>query len=566
MSEEVVTASQHKGTEKLAAQTSLKNLGRNSMVLTLGTFASRATGQIRTILLVAAIYALGTAADAFDIANTLPNMLFALLAAGVIQAVLMPQIMAAIRAENTQERLDKLLTLCVGALLIITLVLVAATPLLIRMFTLAGSWSPEAIALAIAFGYWCIPQVFFYGVFMVLSEVLNARGQFAPTGWAPVANNVISIAGFGAFILMFGRATGPIDDLSIWMPSMTTLLGATATVGIAAQALIVFIALRHGGYKWRLEFGLHGIGLRSASKVVGWTLAAVALEQAGLVYLRNITSAAGQEAAAMGTVAAGPAAFTQALTIYMLPHSLVVVSIVTALFPRLAMAAADQDIPAVRSAISTGLRSAGVFSVFSTAVIMVLAEPILKALLPSLSADSVQVVAPVLRALGAGLIALGCSLMVKRMYFAFGDGRSIFVIQIFATVTTVVVLFLAVHFLPSYQWAIAAGAAYAAATWISFLLRIRGMSKKLQGMDGARVMRLYVRAAIAAAVAAVVGWLIARAMGGYLPQTWLHALGVTALAGVAMTAVYAVGLKAMQVSEFETAIHSITRKFRRRQA
>ncbi|MCL1801993.1 MAG: hypothetical protein FWG25_11640, partial [Promicromonosporaceae bacterium] len=417
-----ITDHHPRGSEKLSEKTSLAHLGRNSMVLTLGTFVSRGTGQARTILLVAAIGALGTAADAFDIANTLPNMLFALLAAGIIQAVLMPQIMQAIAAENTQERLDKLLTLCVTALLAITVLLVACTPLLIRLFTISGAWTPPGIALAIAFGYWCIPQVFFYGMFTVLSEVNNARGQFAATGWAPVANNVISIIGFGAFVLMFGRTTGPIDDLTYWGSHMTALLGATATLGIIAQATIVFVAMWRGGFHWKLEWGLHGIGLRSAGRVVGWTIAAVVLEQAGLVFLRNITSAAGQQAAAAGSIAAGPAAFTQALMIYMLPHSLVVVSIITALFPRMTMAATDRDIAGVRTAMSTGLRSAGVFSVISSAVLITLAEPIMKTLLPSMPPGSVPIVAPVLRALSAGLIALGCTVMVKRMYFAFGDG------------------------------------------------------------------------------------------------------------------------------------------------
>jgi putative peptidoglycan lipid II flippase len=554
------------GQSKLSPKTSMQNLGRNSLVLTLGTFFSRATGQIRTILLVAAIGIAGTAADAFDIANTLPNMLFALLAAGVIQAVLMPQIMRAIKSENTQERLDKLLTLCVASLLAITILLVALTPLLIRLFTLSGAWTAQGFALAVAFGYWCIPQVFFYGVFTVLSEVLNARGQFAATGWAPVANNIISIAGFGAFVLMFGRATGPIDDLTNWYANQTVLLGATATVGILAQAAVVFIALRRGGFKWRLEWGLHGIGLRAAGKVVGWTIAAVALEQAGLIFLRNVTSAAGQQAAATGTIAAGPAAFTNALTIYMLPHSLVVVSIITALFPRMAMAAAERDLDGVRRAMSTGMRSAGVFSVISSAVLITLAEPIMKFLLPTLPLESVRIAAPVLRALAVGMVALGATLMVKRMYFAFEDGRSIFIIQIFATASTVAILWLAIRFLPSSQWAIAAAAAYAAATWISFLLRIKGMSRKLNGMDGLRIVRLYARAIVAALAAAGVGWVVARAIGGYMPRSWSQAFATTAAAGMAMLVVYAVGLKLMRVSEFDSALSAVTRKLVRRRA
>ncbi|MDR2722668.1 MAG: murein biosynthesis protein MurJ, partial [Cellulomonadaceae bacterium] len=538
-----------------------KSLGRNSLTLTIGTFASRATGLVRTMLLVAAIGIEGSVADAFDIANTLPNMLFTLLAAGVLQAVLMPQIMQAIRAHNTQERLDKLLTVAAATLLGFTVVLVAATPLLIRLFTLAGDVSPLALSLAIAFGFWCVPQVFFYGLFSLISEVLSARGQFMAVGWAPVANNIVSIAGFGAFVLTYGVAGAPINDLTAWTWTQTALMGGTATLGIIAQAAILLIALRRGGFRWNIRFGLHGIGLRSASKVIGWTIAAVALEQVGLVYLRNNTLAAGQLGAAEGVAVAGPAAFTNALTIYILPHSLVVVSIITALFPRMSMAAASGDVDGVRDAMSLGLRSAGVFSVIASAIIFVLAEPIMKSLLPSVSATGIVNAAPVLRALSLGLVALGATVMVKRMYFAFGDGRGIFVIQIFATAATVGIIWLATRALSFDTWTIAAAAAYALAAWVSVLLRVGGMRKKLNGsIDGRRVAWLYVRCGIAALVAAVVGLVIGLEMGAFGgTASWSRAVLTAAVGGAAMLAVYFVGIKVLRVRELDAALAPIVR-------
>ena len=536
--------------------------GRNSLILTFGTFASRATGQVRMILLVAAIGITGTVADAFDIANTLPNMLFALLAAGVLQAVLMPQIMRAITSDRSQERLDTLVTLAAAALVVGTVALTLAAPALIRLFTLSNQWSPEARALAVVFGFWCIPQVLFYGLFAVLGELLNARGQFAATGLAPMANNIVSVLGFGAFILVWGRAEGPLNDVTAWTTAQTVVLAGTATLGVAAQTVVVMVALRRGGYHWRPRLAVRGIGLRSAGKVVGWTVAAVALEQLGLVLLKNITSSAGQSAAG-GEVVAGNATFTNALTIYLLPHSLVVVSIITALFPGMSRAAVERDLDGVRSAMSTGLRTAGIFSVFSAAVLVTIPGPVMKSLLLTLSPDEVAVSAPVLRALALGLVALGATVMVKRMYFAFEDGRSIFVIQVFATASMSVTLLVAARALPPAQWVVAAAVAYSLSAWVSVLLRVQGMRRLLHGIDGARVLRLYVRAGLAAGVAAALGWFSARLLGAHEALTWVHALAVTGIVGLVMLAAYVALLRLLRVQELDSALRPLRRRLRR---
>ncbi|MEN5073596.1 lipid II flippase MurJ [Isoptericola cucumis] len=539
-------------------------LGRSSLVMSLGTAASRASGLVRSMLLVACVGATGTVADAFDIGNKLPNMLFALISAGLLQAVLMPQILRAMNAPNSRVRLDKLISLSGLGLLLLTALLVVAAPLIVLGFTLGDDWTAEGRHLAVVFAYWCIPQLFFYGLYMLLGQVLNARGKFGAYGIAPVANNVVSLLGFGAFLLVWGRAPDRgISDLSAWSTSETTVMGATATLGIAAQALVLVFALRSSGFGWRFRLGFRGIGLRSASKIVGWTLGAVVLEQVGVLYLTNILGQGAQAAVRAGEVTAGPAAYTQAMTIYLLPHSLVVVSIITVLFPRMTAAVHAGDLDAVRSDMSLGLRSAGIFSVFSAAVLMVLAVPLTAALLPTLGTDGVGAIAPVLRAMAVGIIALGATVMVRRMYFAFEDGRSIFVIQVIATVSLVVALWAAVSVLPVELWAAAAGASYALSTWVSVLLRIRGMRRKLHGIDGPRVMRLYVRATIGAVVAGGLGWLVVRLMDGTDLTSWGHALLVTAAGGLVMLAAYVGVLKLLRVRELDDALAPVLRRLRR---
>jgi len=315
--------------------------------------------------------------------------------------------------------------------------------------------------------------------------------------------------------------------------------------------------------------------------VVGWTLGAVILEQVVTFYLTNITSAAGQAAVrcqaehgiaqtAADTAAAlaacpavaGNAAYSQALTIYLLPHSLIVVSIITALFPRMSAAAAAGDLAGVRRDVSLGLRTAGVFSVFSAVVLFVLARPLTKALLPTASGEMVDVGAPVLRALAFGLIALGATVMVKRMYFAFEDGKGIFVIQIFATLVMVVALWLTSQFLNYQYWAIAAAAAYALSTWVSVLLRVKGMREKLHGIDGHRVLRLYLRAGVAAGLSALAGLAVLHLMNHAGPLGWTRALALSAVAGTVMLTVYLAALKVLSVHELDDALNPILRRLR----
>ena len=538
-------------------------LRRGSVLMATGTLVSRGTGLLRTLLLVAAVGTVGPVADAFDIANTLPTMLFALVSAGAIQSVLMPQIMAAIQAENAQERLDKLLTLAVITLAVLTALLVAAVPLLIRLFSLVGDWPPEQLALAITFGYWCVPQVFFYGLFTVLGDMLSARGQFGAFGWAPVANNIISIAGFGAFVWLWGSARTELPGLEGWTTTQTVVLAGTATLGIVVQALILVVALRRGGFPWRLRLGVRGIGLRTASRVVGWTLGAVALEQVGVTYLRNVMAAAGVEATAGGSVAAGPATYSSVLLIYLLPHSVLMVPIITALFPRLSAAAARGDLAGVRADLSTGLRLAAVVTVFATTVVVVLAGPLLKAVLPTASVEMIEVAIPVLQAMAPGLVALGATILVKRMYFALGDGRSVFVIQVLATSISVLVVLVATWVLDFRWWTVAAAAAGSLAAWVSVLARVRGMRRKLGGIDGHRVLRVYVRTGLASLVAGAAGLALMRLVDAPAALTWVQAVAVTAGIGLVMVGVYLAGLRLMRVRELESALGPLLRRLRR---
>ena len=172
---------------------------RSSLIMASGTVLSRGLGIVRAILLAATIGVTTNAADAFGVANQLPNNVYAIIVGGVLNAVLVPQIVKAkSHLDGGKAYIDRLLTLAIVIFGSVTIVTTLSAPLLVSLYT--NGWSASQLALATAFAYWCLPQLFFYGLYTLLGEVLNARSKFGPYMWAPVLNNVVAIIGMLLFI------------------------------------------------------------------------------------------------------------------------------------------------------------------------------------------------------------------------------------------------------------------------------------------------------------------------------------------------------------------------------
>ncbi|PUB28784.1 putative peptidoglycan lipid II flippase [Promicromonospora sp. AC04] len=555
------------GPDAPVTPSSTSSLGRNSIVMAAGTAASRLGGLVRNLMLVAAIGSAGTVANAFDVANKLPGVLFAILAGGMLNAVLVPQIVKAFRAHNTQERIDKLLTISAVGILAVTAALTGAAAWVVMLYT--DGWTAEQLALGTVFAYWCIPQLFFFGLYTLLGQVLNAREQFGPFMWAPVANNVVSILGFGIFLILFGSAPElGINDLSEWDTPRTLLLAGTATLGIVTQALVLLVPLLRSGFRWNFRLGFRGVGLRSAGSVALWTLAAVVLEQAGVLYLTRVTSGAAVSAEEI----AGNASYTQALLIYLLPHSLVTVSIATALFTGISKAAQEGDTDRVRADLSLGLRTIGVFTVFATAALVVLAGPLTAFIVPTAREAGTALISPVLVALAFGLVPLGGQALMKWVFYAYEDGRSVFWITVPSTVALVAGLISAQIWLEPQYWVIAAGGAYALSNWITVLLRTGGLRKKLDGrLDGGRILLLHAKLILAAGVSGLAGWGVYQLVGGFdvlvfgrgWALTMLSGLWVTALCGLVMLAIYVLLLRLLRVQELNRLLGPVLARLKR---
>ena len=539
------------------------SLARSSTVMLMGTLVSRILGFVRNTLVVMALGATASgAADAFNTANALSTWMYNLLIGGILNAVLVPQIVRALRQRNGDELVNRLLTAAGCLLLGVTVVLTAAAPLVILLYAPGlDRWLP----LAFAFGFWCMPQIFFYGLYALWGQVLNARSVFGPYMWSPVLNNALSIGFLVAYINIYGRyAAG--EDPSAWTPARIALIGGTTTLGIVAQALVLYIPLRRSGFKPRIIFGVRGIGLGNASKVAMWALLGVFVVGLGDLATTNLGSralTAAESAAYAGQIVPSTTMFNNAFLVYMLPQSLVVTSVITALFTRMSEKAAAGDREGVRDDLSLGLRSVAVFTVLASVGISVLATPALQAFVPSISLAEATASAPVLVALALGIVPQGFWFTTQRVMLAYADTRRLLRADATVGIVPVILAIIAYNFAPADHWMVWAAAGSSVATVAGSIVVTPLVRRHIPGIDGRRVLSTHLRLYAASLPAAVVGIglraLMGQADGSMTGTRALDALVQIVVIATIMTVIYFAVARMARVEEIRVFFVPLSR-------
>jgi putative peptidoglycan lipid II flippase len=534
---------------------SVGGLLRTSTVMAVGTTVSRALGFLRSAAIAAA---LGTTltADTFTVANTVPNIIYILLAGGVLNAVFVPQLVRAMKdPDGGQGYADRLLTLAGLVLLGVTIVATALAPVLIALYT--SGYSSADASVATAFAFWCLPQIFFYGAYTLVGQVLNARGSFGPMMWAPIVNNIVAIAGALIFIAVF---TVNPDDPSSLDGAGIALLGGTATLGVVLQALVLVPVLRHTGFHYRPRFDFRGKGLGKAGELAKWTLLFVLVNQLAYLVVMNLATHAGKIAA--GThEGAGPFAYSSAYLIFILPHSILTVSIVTGLFPRMSRAAADGRLAAVRDDLSTGWRLTAVGTVLVAALFVALGPDLTGVLFTANVNDAdARFIGTVTAAFALGLPAFSAQYVALRGFYAQEDTRTPFLLQLVIAATNVVLALVASIVLPERYVLVGLAAAYAATYVVGLALSTAVLRRRLGGVDGPRVVRTFVRLVAAVLPGAVAAWGFSRALTDRLGDGLVGSATAVGTGGVVLLLGYFTIGRALHIEE----LADLTRTLRSR--
>jgi putative peptidoglycan lipid II flippase len=475
-----------------------RSLLANSRTMAIASLTSRLTGFIRNIVLVGALGTLGVG-DAYNSANSFPNMVYELLLGGVLSSVLIPLLVHAQDkdADGGDAYTQRLLSIAVAILGAATLFAVALAPYLAALFVDAG---PQRQLTSI-FATLLLPEIFFYGVGALFTAILNTRHVYGIGAWAPVVNNVITLATIAVFELLPGPTT-------LTPSSMTTaqilVVGIGTTLGIAGQALILLPALHRAGFHWAWRFRgqPHEAGrLREAGSLAGWVLGYVVASQIGVTVVLKVANDHH-----------GVTIFTNADLLFQMPYGIIGVSLLTALMPRMSRAAARLDTAAVIEDLSLGARLSAVALVPITAGLIVLGPQFTTVFFAHGQTTIAQAHQLGLNlALAAfGLLPFALVMLQLRVFYAMRNGRTPTLINVFMVGTKVVLIIVAARTMANTHVVEALNVATSASYVVGAIVGHVLLTRRFGRLGFTRVARTVSLLALASLAGGLVAWGVAR--------------------------------------------------------
>ncbi|MEU5139908.1 murein biosynthesis integral membrane protein MurJ [Streptomyces sp. NPDC021139] len=526
---------------------------KSSAVMAAGTMVSRLTGFIRSALIVSAL-GVGLLGDTFQVAYQLPTMIYILTVGGGLNSVFVPQLVRAMKDDDDggEAYANRLLTLVMVALGVLTVITVFAAPLLIRLLSNPVASDPAANEVGITFVRYFLPSIFFMGLHVVMGQVLNARGRFGAMMWTPVLNNIVIIVTLGMFIWVYGTAESSGMKVTSIPPEGERLLGIGVLLGLIVQSLAMIPYLRETGFRLRPRFDWRGHGLGKAVTLAKWTVLFVLANQAGAMIVIQLSTAAGKASPVDGT---GFAAYANAQLIWGLPQAIITVSLMAALLPRISRSASEEDGGAVRDDISQGLRTTAVAIVPVSFGFVALGIPMCTLMFGSSGTSEATNMGYMLMAFGLGLIPYSVQYVVLRAFYAYEDTRTPFYNTVIVAVVNAAASGLCYLLLPS-RWAVVGMAAsYGLAYVIGVGIAWRRLRKRLGGdLDGARVLRTYARLCIASVPAALLSGAACYAISRELGQGVVGSFAALLAGAVLLFGVFFVAARRMRIEEVNSLV------------
>ncbi|WP_420826525.1 murein biosynthesis integral membrane protein MurJ [Neomicrococcus lactis] len=554
--------------ETISAPSDARGRSKAVALMASGTMVSRVLGFARTALLAVAIGSTTAVADIFEKANVIPTIIFMLLAGGIFNVVLVPQLIKASQAaDRGSAYTSKLITLTVVVMALATALLTLLAGPIIQ--ALSSGWTPQQVALGTAFAYWCMPQVFFYGVYAVVGQALNAHSRFGAYMWAPVLNNVVQIGVIGAFIFLFGAYRADGQQFETWSSQQTWLLAGGSTLGIALQALVLFIPLMRTGLHIRPDFGWRGMGLRHVGKIAAWTLASMTVGNiASLIYGRIVSGATAARAQLPdgGAGVPGEYALNTSQLITVLPHSIFALSLATVLFNELSSHFAKKERDLIAPALARGLKTTAVPILFATVAFIVLAGPVGR-IFGGTSANAVEsgaAIGQLLLLTTLGLPFKSVHFFLIRVFYAEEDTKTPMLIQTIIAVIGLIVAFIMAFTVPPLQIAFAMALLYGVTNVLSAIIAHFLVVRRYGDYGVASVVDTYLRIGWIAVISGVVGAGVLYLLGGFTHGfAWdsiLTAIVSIVVVGLVMAVVYIVLLKRSAVPELDEFLGPLARR------
>jgi putative peptidoglycan lipid II flippase len=533
---------------------------RSSALMALGTIVSRLTGFARNVVVVAA---LGSAlfADAYNVANTIPNILYILLVGGALNAVFVPQVVRAMKEDpdGGAAYANRLLTASMTLLLAITVTAVAVAPLIVDLY---ADFTGAQRSLAVTFARYFLPQILFYGLFTMLGQILNARDRFGPMMWTPVLNNLVVIATFATYMMIAGTARSAAEI----SPEQTRLLGIGTTLGIVIQALALIPSLRRAGFRWRPRFDWHRAGLGKTARLGMWLVLVVVVNQIGYWVVTRLSTTVSVLAERQGIeYGVGYTAYSNAHLLWLLPQGVITVSLLTAIMPRISRTAVAGNLKAVSDDVSYAVRLSGTAVVPAAFFFLSLGPHITTVVFlhGNMTLQDTYAIGYMLMAFGLGLIPFSAQYLLARTFYALEDTRTPFSIAAGITATHAALSLVSFALLPV-RWAVTGMAAgYGIAYTVGLWMTVRKLSARLHHFDGRRLVRFHARLTTASASAAVAALGASQIAVSLLGEGFGTSLVALTLGGTTFLAIYLLIGRLLHIDEISMLVRAFARRARR---
>jgi putative peptidoglycan lipid II flippase len=462
---------------------------RNTAILAGGTFLSRITGFVRVVVIAYAL-GLGGLADAYNLANTVPNIIYELILGGVLSATMIPVFVEQFRREDRQagaRSISAVLTAITAVLAVVTVLLYVLAPFIIHFYLLFNHQATGGDERAVGTSLLRLfaPQVFFLGAIVVTTALLNARRHFGAAAFSPVVNNVISIAAI--------LATKAVADTTRLGPfrhdhSALLVLGIGTTAGYIVQFLIHLPALARAGISFRPVWDLHDPAVRQVTRLSAWLVGVVLTNQASLTVVLILADQVGGRYSI----------YQSAYTFFQLPYALFAVSVASVLTPDLAERWASRDRVGFQRRMIAGSRITLAVMIPAAIGFALVARSVITLAIHhgAVSASESHLLGSCLALFALGLPGYSAFLLLMRALQAMQDARAMFRVYLLENALSVALSFVLYPSLGVRGLCLAWVAPY---TLCSFVAAAQ-VQHRAGSLGGALTVRALVRVVLATAI------------------------------------------------------------------
>lgn len=376
------------------------------------TLASRGVGFIR-VWMIATVLGTSYLGNSYQASSSVSNVLFELLAAGALSAVLVPTFVGLLHANRTratEELASGLLGVAVVVLGIVAIIGLALVPWIAELLTLGapeGAIADRQRALSAFLLYFFIPQVVLYAFGTIATAVLYAQRRFTIAALAPIANTVVLVV-----VLVIFHVVHPGTDLDLSLDDKL-LLAIGATVGVVGFCGVPVVALWVKGFRFWPRIGRPDAAMRKLLGLSGWAV----LQHMGIGVLLAASIVMGNQ------VAGGVVAFQFAFVTFMAPFAILAQPVITTILPALALDASAGDDGWFARRVRWSFESLALLTLPVAALMVALAEPAITLITVGGRSDP-ELLAAALASLAVGLFPYSVFLLLARAFYARGDSRT----------------------------------------------------------------------------------------------------------------------------------------------